>query len=85
MICKFYTFSAAMSIVCTSLFAAANKSSLQLHTRSREANKNSAEQSKEVLKTVSWNPNKTASLSLTCGMIIGAKVLRSEWQSWPDR
>jgi nicotinamidase-related amidase len=60
MICKFYAFSAAMSIVCTSLFAAANNSSLQLHTRSREATKNSAEQSKEVLKTVSWNPSKTA-------------------------
>jgi nicotinamidase-related amidase len=44
----------------TLLLAATDDSSLHLHTRSREANKDSEGQSKEVLKTVTWNPTNTA-------------------------
>lgn len=58
-----YKFLSLVAMICVSsslLLAASNSSALQLHTRSREVSNSSAEQSKEILKTVSWEPGKTA-------------------------
>ena len=82
MILKILAFACSAFAMSTLLLAATDDSSLRLHTRSREANKDSEGQSKEMLKTVAWDPAKTASLSSICGTTIGAKVRQSESRSW---
>lgn len=57
---RFLVSVAAACFASTFLFGAVSSSLLQLHTCSREAKKDSTEQSKEVHKTVAWDPARTA-------------------------